>query len=742
MSKPASLTATALTALVAATLMGTLLSGCGDVTTSPYGPADEAPPATGERQSAMNGAGQYMRVANFGANPGELAMYFYVPSPAPQGPAPLVLGLHGCSQNAGNYRSAGWERLADEHGFYVLYPEQNFNNNAATCFNWGGEFGEPDNIERGDGENQSIINMINWAIDNHSVDQDKVFITGFSGGGAMTALMLATWPDVFAAGAPIAGIPYLCYDPPGGAAGEANYDPEVRTCLSPGKDFTPQVWGDYVRRANPNYDGPLPWVSIWQGSSDFTVATRNQTELYDQWSNVHGINADINAPSETNNVGSATQKVFNNGEGQGVIEVWSYNAGHTVPLGDECPPSGFGLYFSNVGVCSTLQIARFFGITGEGGGPGGGGGGGDRTPPTVNITAPASGTMVSGNVVVSADADDNVGVTEVTFKANGQVIGTANSAPWQITWDASNAVNGDYTLTAEALDAAGNMGVDADTQVTVSGGAEDNTPPEVTLTSPRGGSEIAGLAPIVAEATDNNSVARVEFFAGSDPIGTANSEPFTVSWDVTAVDPGPYTLTAVAYDAAGNSTTSDPVEVTVATPAATAEVGFVGLAEGADVSGPILTIEVEVTPNPAETPVSGVLLYWITPEGEQGLGIDRVPPYTFDWDVRNVELGPKDLVARAFTPPVGTFLGQSEITVNLVEEGAAGGAGGGAAGAGGAGGGGTAGAGGEATDEGPRKVGKEYWGCSASAHGKAPWGAVVLGLMLLGLRRRQRSRQG
>jgi poly(3-hydroxybutyrate) depolymerase len=64
-------------------------------------------------------------VASFGTNTSQLKMYKHAPAKVPAGPRPLVVVLHGCTQTAAAYESAGWSDLADEWGFYVLYPEQN-----------------------------------------------------------------------------------------------------------------------------------------------------------------------------------------------------------------------------------------------------------------------------------------------------------------------------------------------------------------------------------------------------------------------------------------------------------------------------------------------------------------------------------------------------------------------------------------------------------------------------------------
>jgi hypothetical protein len=92
----------------------------------------------------------------------------------------------------------------------------------------------------------------------------------------------------------------------------------------------------------------------------------------------------------------------------------------------------------------------------------------DTTPPQVSLTAPADGATVTGTAVqLTADATDDVGVTEVEFLEAGNLLGTATSAPYSFSWDTTTVANGSYSLTARARDAAGNVTVSAVVTVTV-----------------------------------------------------------------------------------------------------------------------------------------------------------------------------------------------------------------------------------------------------------------------------------
>src|ERR1700722_1138218 len=135
---------------------------------------------------------QLRETQNFGTNPGALRMFTYLP-PNVSGEIPLVVVLHGCTQTAAGYdQGAGWSTLANRYGFALLFPEQQRANNPNGCFNWF----QTGDIERGHGEALSIRQMIAKMVSDHAIDARRVFVTGLSAGGAMTSVMLATYPDV------------------------------------------------------------------------------------------------------------------------------------------------------------------------------------------------------------------------------------------------------------------------------------------------------------------------------------------------------------------------------------------------------------------------------------------------------------------------------------------------------------------------------------------------------------------
>lgn len=654
----------------------------------------------GQTQQALAGAGTFARVADFGGNPGALNLFRYVPSPDPGPGAPLMVALHACSQNATAYRNAGWEPLADEYGFYVIYPEQNAANNPAGCFNWAGEFGNGANIPRGDGENQSIKNMVDFMLAEHDVDPDRVFAAGHSGGGAQSALMMATWPDVFAGGAMIAGIPYEC---------TRSFN-QVSACLNPGLPRSAQAWGDLVRNAFPAYAGAYPKISIWHGTNDFTVSPNNATELIKQWSNVHGVGIE---PTRTEMIDGQQRQVWANDAGEAIMEyVAIQGGGHGTFVDPDNGCGTVGPFFEDQNICSSQRIAEFFGITDAAPPPG------DRSPPTVQFTAPQADATVSDQVMLSADAMDDVGVVEVGFAVNGDAVGSAASPPWTVTWDASMVPAGSYTLTAIARDAAGNSG-DAQISVTVQSDVVDDTPPSIALTAPMNGAEVSGSTRIEATAMDDNTVAKVSFFVDDAAIGEALSAPYGVAWDAAATGEGQHRVRATAVDAAGNEASAEAMVTVVAGPApgVMPQVQLASPAEGSTVSG-VAQITIAVT---APVPVSPVVLFWNSPDaGEVPIATDyRGPPFEFLWDVSMVPEGPQTLTARAFDDNGGVGTTQFSLVVSHSVVDGAGGM-----------------DGGEPELE-RRRAGRSYWGCWQGHDESSPAWWALFALVVM---RRWRSR--
>ncbi|SCG38694.1 extracellular catalytic domain type 1 short-chain-length polyhydroxyalkanoate depolymerase [Micromonospora halophytica] len=304
------------------------------------------------------------QVTGFGSNPGNLAMYAYRPDGLPAG-APAVVLLHGCTQNASGYfTNSGWRKYADLWRFALIVAQQPSANNASSCFNWF----ETGDTARGQGEALSIKQMVDHAKANYGVDPARVYVSGLSAGGAMSAVMLATYPDVFAAGSVVAGVPYRC----------ATSTISAFSCMSPGVDKTPAAWGGLVRNAYSGWTGRRPRVAIWHGTADYTVAVANATESRDQWTNVLGVSQ---TPTRTASLPAGTSLEVYGDDAVRLYRVSGMGHGTPVDPGSATDQCGTATSYFLDTICSTYRDALFFGLDG-----------GTSPGPTPTPTATASPT--------------------------------------------------------------------------------------------------------------------------------------------------------------------------------------------------------------------------------------------------------------------------------------------------------------------------------------------------------------
>ncbi|MGA7803212.1 extracellular catalytic domain type 1 short-chain-length polyhydroxyalkanoate depolymerase [Bradyrhizobium sp.] len=290
-------------------------------------------------------------VKGFGSNPGGLRMFNFVPANL-QNPRALVVVLHGCGQNAAGYDlGAGWSTLAKHYGFALLMPEQPASNNPNTCFNWF----NPEDVARERGEAGSIRQMISRMATDYAIDPRWIFITGLSAGGAMTTVMLATYPEVFAAGAVIAGLPY----------GVASNVREALTGMRGALRVrsAPEL-GDLVRKAS-NHRGKWPKLSVWHGSADRTVNPANANEIVKQWLDLHGLPLE---PMSEGMVDGHPRQVWWDHDGETLVESYTItDMAHGTPLGvaeNDKRYGAQGMFLIEAGISSSYHIAKFFGLTG------------------------------------------------------------------------------------------------------------------------------------------------------------------------------------------------------------------------------------------------------------------------------------------------------------------------------------------------------------------------------------------
>ena len=189
----------------------------------------------------------------------------------------------------------------------------------------------------------------------------------------------------------------------------------------------------------------------------------------------------------------------------------------------------------------------------------------DTTAPSVSISSPASGSVVSGVATVDVTAFDDRGVSRVELYVDGALLATDTAAPFSFAWDTSRTASGSRGLQAKAFDASGNVGTSATVQVTVA--TTDTTPPQVRITSPTTGSTATKSVKIALSATDSSKLTTLQAFVDGVSLGSsacsASSCSATFTWNAQKATRGSHVLSGVAYDSAGNAGNANPVTVYV-----------------------------------------------------------------------------------------------------------------------------------------------------------------------------------
>jgi poly(hydroxyalkanoate) depolymerase family esterase len=215
-------------------------------------------------------------VTGFGTNPTNLRMHLYVPDRVQPRPG-VLLAVHYCTGTGpAFYSGTDFARLADQYGFIVIYPSAT---RSGQCF----DVSSAQALRRDGGSDPvGLMSMVRYVLQRYNGDTSRVFVTGVSSGAMTTNVMLADYPDVFAAGAAFAGVPAGCFATTDGSGWNSQ-------CANGQILRTPQEWGTIARGMYPGYSGARPRVQIWHGTADDTLRYPNFGETIDQWTNVHGL---------------------------------------------------------------------------------------------------------------------------------------------------------------------------------------------------------------------------------------------------------------------------------------------------------------------------------------------------------------------------------------------------------------------------------------------------------------------
>jgi poly(hydroxyalkanoate) depolymerase family esterase len=303
------------------------------------------PPSIGERPQGLGS----FEVHEFSNESGTRAYKVYVPATNPDAPRAMVVMLHGCTQSAVDF-AAGTQmnRLADEHGFLVVYPEQSAQANASKCWNWF----RPQDQLRDSGEPSLIAGIVRRVVQQHDADPRRIFVAGLSAGAAMAVVLGETYPELFAGVGAHSGLPY----------GSAHDIPSAMAAMKggrsgiPGLKSAPGGAGGGRRKAVQ----AVP-VIVFHGDRDHTVQQTNGESIVRQALEAHASEAG-GGMHVTTQAGVASggrrfsREVHADAEGQARIESWTLHGGGHAWSGGHAS----GSYTDVAGPNASAEMVRFF----------------------------------------------------------------------------------------------------------------------------------------------------------------------------------------------------------------------------------------------------------------------------------------------------------------------------------------------------------------------------------------------
>ena len=317
-------------------------------------PAGETANAARDRQPSIGEGLQ--RPGSFEAHEfsnaaGSRAYKVYVPPGKSDAPGAMIVMLHGCTQSADDF-AAGTQmnRLADEHGFTVVYPEQAAHANASKCWNWF----KPQDQLRGAGEPSLIAGIVREAARRNGADPRRIYVAGLSAGAAMAVVLGETYPELFAGVGAHSGLPYgSAHDVPSALAAMKG----GRSSVMPGLKDMPGAAGTPRRRAVH----AVP-VIVFHGDRDHTVRQTNGAHIVQQAHEAHSaqggeLELRVSTQSGVTSGGRRfSRTVHADHDGHARIESWTlHDAGHAWSGGHAS-----GSYTDTTGPNASAEMVRFF----------------------------------------------------------------------------------------------------------------------------------------------------------------------------------------------------------------------------------------------------------------------------------------------------------------------------------------------------------------------------------------------
>lgn len=287
-------------------------------------------PQVMHQATALSQAGDTFTAGSFCNSSGQLGYKLYVPPNLDAGPRPLVVMLHGCTQDADDFAAGtAMNEAAREQGFYVLYPIQSRTTNPHKCWNWF----KHDHQHRDRGEPSILAGMTRDIIAVHAVDAGSVYVAGLSAGGAMAAILAEAYPDLYVAAGVHSGL----------APGVAS---DLLSALSAMK------WAQ--NKPGAQVVSGVPTI-VFHGDRDTTVHPRNAESVIAASA---GPDVQDEAQRLAIEIGKhhTTRHVYRNLAGSIVAERWDvHGAGHAWFGGTQQ-----GSYTDQTGPSATTEMLRFF----------------------------------------------------------------------------------------------------------------------------------------------------------------------------------------------------------------------------------------------------------------------------------------------------------------------------------------------------------------------------------------------
>jgi poly(hydroxyalkanoate) depolymerase family esterase len=265
----------------------------------------------------------------------------YVPGSYRGQPVPLIVMLHGCKQWPDDF-AAGTQMnfAAEEAGCLVAYPGQPKSANGLRCWNWF----NPRHQHRGRGEPSLIAGITRQIMRQYAVDEARVYIAGLSAGGAATAIMAATYPDLYAAAGIHSGL----------ARGSARNVPSAYAVMRSGAaEIAPEVSLPPISLPS----GRRVPLIIFHGDQDQTVNPRNSEQVIEQtWPGVAGLLKKKRTRSRVKGGHNYTRTAYIGEAGRPMLEMWEvHGSGHAWSGGHSA-----GSYTDPLGPDASREMLRFF----------------------------------------------------------------------------------------------------------------------------------------------------------------------------------------------------------------------------------------------------------------------------------------------------------------------------------------------------------------------------------------------